>query len=50
MKKILVITHDTSLSGAPKSLVLFLEELKNFGYEVSTLVLIAGGGLEQRFI
>ena len=49
MKKLLVITHDTSLSGAPKSLVLLLETLKKNDYEIHTITVTGGGGLEQRF-
>jgi glycosyltransferase involved in cell wall biosynthesis len=49
MKKLLVITHDTSLSGAPKSMVLLLEALKKNEYEIYTVALIGGGHLEQRF-
>jgi glycosyltransferase involved in cell wall biosynthesis len=49
MKSILVITHDTSLSGAPKSLVLTLESLVKRGYLFTVIALKGGGGLENRF-
>ena len=40
MKSILAITHDTSLSGAPKSLVLMLEELnKKYSIRVNPEVI-----------
>lgn len=50
MKSILVITHDTSLSGAPKSLLLILKELKLKGYEITTIAIKGSGALERDFI
>lgn len=50
MKSILLITHDTSLSGAPKSVLLVFEELKKIGYKFTTIALKGGGKLEPRFI
>jgi glycosyltransferase involved in cell wall biosynthesis len=50
MKLILLITHDTSLSGAPKSVLLVFEELKKRGYSFITVALRGGGKLEPRFI
>jgi glycosyltransferase involved in cell wall biosynthesis len=49
MKKILFVTHDVSLSGAPKSLLIIWENLKQKGYKIDTLTLKGGGGLEERF-
>jgi glycosyltransferase involved in cell wall biosynthesis len=49
MKSILAITHDTSLSGAPKSLVLMLEELNKKGIEITTIAIKGGGPLETQF-
>ena len=49
MKSILAITHDTSLSGAPKSLVLMLEELHKQGIEITTIAIKGSGPLEPRF-
>lgn len=49
MKNILFITHDTSRSGAPKSLLLFLNQLYLEGWEFSTISLKGGGELEEEF-
>jgi glycosyltransferase involved in cell wall biosynthesis len=49
MKSILLITHDTSLTGAPKSVLLLFEELKKQGYKITTVALRGGGQLEKRF-
>ncbi len=49
MNSILVITHDTSLSGAPKSLLLILEVLARRGYLLTVIALKGGGSLENRF-
>lgn len=50
MKKILFITHDTSLSGAPKSLLLYLEWLnKNKKHEIDVVSLRTVEGLLERF-
>jgi glycosyltransferase involved in cell wall biosynthesis len=48
MKTFLFLTHDTSLSGAPKTMFLFLDELRKRGYIVDVLAL-KGGGLENEF-
>jgi glycosyltransferase involved in cell wall biosynthesis len=50
MKEILLIVHDTSLSGAPKSILLLFEELRLQGFQISTLSINGGGALEERFI
>ena len=49
MKSILVITHDTSLSGAPKSLLLMLEQLSKVDFEITTIAFKGNGPLEARF-
>lgn len=49
MKSVLLITHDTSISGAPKSILLVFEELVKRGIEVTTISLKGGGKLENRF-
>jgi glycosyltransferase involved in cell wall biosynthesis len=49
MKNILLITHDTSLSGAPKSTLLVFEQLIKQGYKITTISLKSGGKLEDRF-
>ena len=49
MKSILLITHDTSLTGAPKSVLLLFEEFKKQGYKMTTVALRGGGKLEKRF-
>jgi glycosyltransferase involved in cell wall biosynthesis len=49
MKSILLITHDTSLSGAPKSILLVFEELVKKGYKLTTIALKGGGYFEERF-
>jgi glycosyltransferase involved in cell wall biosynthesis len=49
MRSILLITHDTSLTGAPKSILLVFEELIKNGYSVTTIALKGGGKLEERF-
>jgi glycosyltransferase involved in cell wall biosynthesis len=50
MKKILFITHDTSLSGAPKSLLLYLEWIKeNKQYQIDVVSLRTVPGLLERF-
>jgi glycosyltransferase involved in cell wall biosynthesis len=49
MKSILLITHDTSLSGAPKSVLLVFEELRKRGCSLITVAIQGGGGLESRF-
>ena len=49
MKSVLLITHDTSLSGAPKSILLIFKELVKKGYFVTTLAIKGGGKLEQQF-
>ncbi|MBP6754583.1 MAG: glycosyltransferase family 4 protein [Bacteroidia bacterium] len=49
MKTILLITHDTSLSGAPKSLLLVFEYLVKKGYRITTVAITGKGRLEQRF-
>lgn len=50
MKKLLFITHDTSLSGAPKSLLLYLEWLKkNKEYIIDVVSLRTVDGLLNRF-
>lgn len=49
MKSMLVITHDTSLSGAPKSLLLLVEELVNRGIDITVIAIVGGGVLEPRF-
>ena len=48
MKTLLFLTHDTSLSGAPKTMFLFLEELKIKGYTIDVISL-KGGALENDF-
>jgi glycosyltransferase involved in cell wall biosynthesis len=50
MKSILVITHDTSLSGAPKSLLLILQQLKKFNYNITVIAIKGNGLLEKDFI
>ena len=48
--KVLLITHDTSLSGAPKSLLLTWEEIiKNNDFEVDVITLKSNNGLLKRF-
>ena len=49
MKNILLVTHDCSLSGAPKSILLVFEIMVKKGFEVSTIALKGGGKLEPRF-
>jgi glycosyltransferase involved in cell wall biosynthesis len=49
MKSLLVITHDTSLSGAPKSLLLSLEELSKRDISITVVAIKGGGVLESRF-
>ncbi len=50
MKKLLFITHDTSLSGAPKSVLLYLEWLKkNKNHEIDVVSLRTVEGLLDRF-
>jgi hypothetical protein len=49
MKSILLITHDTSLSGAPKSILLVFEQLFKTGCSITTIALKGGGKLEDRF-
>jgi glycosyltransferase involved in cell wall biosynthesis len=49
MKSILLITHDTSLSGAPKSILLIFEDLVKKGYKLTTIALRGGGYFEERF-
>ena len=49
MKSVLLITHDTSISGAPKSILLVFEELVKRGVQVTTIALKGGGKLEDRF-
>ena len=46
--KFLFITHNTSLSGAPKTMLFFLHELKNEGHEFDVIAL-DGGALESQF-
>ncbi len=43
MKSILLLTHDTSLSGAPKSILLVFEQLVKNGYSITTIALKGGG-------
>lgn len=49
MKSILLLTHDTSLSGAPKSILLIFEQLIKKNYSITTIALKGGGKLEHRF-
>lgn len=49
MKTILLILHDASLSGAPKSILLVFERLVNMGFNITTIVIKGGGKLENRF-
>ena len=49
MKSILLIIHDSSLSGAPKSVLLIFEQLLKYGYQITTVSLQEGGKLEHRF-
>jgi glycosyltransferase involved in cell wall biosynthesis len=49
MKSILLLTHDTSLSGAPKSILLVFEQLVKKGINLTTLAITGGGELEERF-
>ena len=49
MKSILLLTHDTSLSGAPKSILLIFEQLIKKNYSITTVALKGGGKLEERF-
>ena len=50
MKKLLFITHDTSLSGAPKSVLLYLEWLKkNKNHKIDVVSLRTVEGLLERF-
>ncbi|MFN5442862.1 MAG: glycosyltransferase family 4 protein [Crocinitomicaceae bacterium] len=49
MKSVLLITHDTSISGAPKSILLVFEELIKKNIKVTTIALKGGGKLEERF-
>ena len=50
MKKILLITHDTSLSGAPKSILLVFEQLiKTYSYKLVTVAIRGGGRLDEKF-
>jgi glycosyltransferase involved in cell wall biosynthesis len=50
MKSVLLITHDTSLSGAPKSILLVFEQLvKDYDYSITTVTIKGGGKLEDRF-
>ena len=50
MKKLLFITHDTSLSGAPKSVLLYLEWLKkNNNHQIDVVSLRTVEGLLERF-
>lgn len=51
MKSILLITHDTSLTGAPKSLLLVFEEIvkQKLDFDITTIALKGGGKLEERF-
>lgn len=49
MPSILLILHDVSLSGAPKSVLLVFEQLVQKGYSVTTVCLSGGGKLEARF-
>ncbi len=46
---VLLVLHDVSLSGAPKSILLVFEQLKKKGYTTTTVSLQGGGKLEQRF-
>jgi glycosyltransferase involved in cell wall biosynthesis len=47
--QILLITHDTSLSGAPKSILLIFEQLKARGYNIVTFAIKGDGALKKRF-
>ena len=49
MKTILLITHDTSMSGAPKSVLLIFEKLVKKGFQITTIAINGGGALEKRF-
>jgi glycosyltransferase involved in cell wall biosynthesis len=49
MKTILLITHDTSISGAPKSVLLIFENLVKKGFVITTVAINGGGALENRF-
>jgi glycosyltransferase involved in cell wall biosynthesis len=49
MNTILLITHDTSISGAPKSILLIFENLVKKGFKITTIALNGGGALEKRF-
>ena len=49
MPSILLLLHDVSLSGAPKSVLLVFEQLVQKGYSVTTVCLSGGGKLEARF-
>ena len=46
---ILLLLHDVSLSGAPKSIYLVCKELSEKGYEFTILTQHGGGKLEQQF-
>ena len=49
MKTVLLITHDTSISGAPKSVLLIFEKLVEKGFQITTVAIKGGGALEKRF-
>jgi glycosyltransferase involved in cell wall biosynthesis len=49
MKSILAITHNTGISGAPKSLLLLLEQLSQQNFEITTIAVDGSGKLENHF-